>query len=301
MSPAAISGVLNVDKPAGWTSFDVVGFVRRHSGVKRVGHTGTLDPMATGVLVLLLGHATRLSDYLMVQSKRYLATVELGIETDTYDREGRVVSEQDASCVTRSQIDARLSAFVGTYEQVPPLYSAIKRNGQALYKAARRGEAMEPPASRQVTVQSIEVVSYEPPFLTLDIECGKGFYVRSLAHDLGAVLGVSGTLSVLRRLRVGTFHIEDSVQLETLRGELADGTWQERLWAPDDVLLDWRAAVLGPGNTRRLINGLEPRIGIQPQTPGEPARAYTSDGDFVGVLRNDGLTWLPEKVFLPTG
>jgi tRNA pseudouridine55 synthase len=301
VSAEAVSGILNVDKPAGWTSQDVVGFVRGRSRIKRVGHAGTLDPAATGVLVLLLGHATRLSDYLMQTDKRYLATVELGVETDTYDRDGSVVEAKDASGITREQVETALRGFVGTYEQVPPMFSAIKRDGQPLYKAARRGETVVPPAPREVSVTSIEIVSYEPPFLTLDIDCWKGFYVRSLAHDLGAALGVGGTLAALRRTRVGAFDVADAVDIDTLRAELEAGTWQERLQAPDDMLLDWRAAVLGPDNTRRVFNGLEPRIDSAAQAVGEPCRAYTHEGDFVAILRDEGGLWKPEKVFHPVG
>src|SRR5436190_4782088 len=141
-----VSGILVVDKPAEWTSFDVVAFVRRRSGVKRVGHAGTLDPAATGVLTLLMGTATRLTEYLVDAGKTYRATVELGVETDTYDRDGTVIAEQDVSAVTRAQIDAALAQFRGEIWQVPPVYSAIKRGGEASYKAARRGDdvAMEP-------------------------------------------------------------------------------------------------------------------------------------------------------------
>src|SRR5687767_11858034 len=180
-----LSGILVVDKPAGWTSFDVVAFVRRRSGVKRVGHAGTLDPAATGVLTLLLGTATRLTEYLVDAGKAYRATVELGVETDTYDRDGTIVAERDASAITRAQIDAALAQFRGEVWQVPPVYSAIKRAGEASYKAARRGDdvTMVP---RLVRIDDITVVDYEAPFLALDVSCGKGFYVRSLAHDLGA-------------------------------------------------------------------------------------------------------------------
>src|SRR5215208_3599894 len=222
-----ISGILVVDKPVGWTSFDVVAFVRRRSGVKRVGHAGTLDPAATGVLTLLMGTATRLTEYLVDAGKAYRATVELGIETDTYDRDGTVVVERDASGVTRAQIDGALKAFRGEVWQVPPVYSAIKRAGEASYKAARRGDDVTM-APRIVRIDDITVVTYEPPFLTLDVACGKGFYVRSLAHDLGAALGVGATLSALRRTRVGAFDVDGAVGLETLRGELDDGTWQRR-------------------------------------------------------------------------
>jgi tRNA pseudouridine55 synthase len=292
---ADVSGILVVDKPPEWTSFDVVAFVRRRSGVRRVGHAGTLDPAATGVLTLLMGTATRLTEYLVDAGKGYRATVELGVETDTYDRDGTVIAEQDASGVTRAQVDAALAQFRGEIWQVPPVYSAIKRAGEASYKAARRGDevTMEP---RRVRIDDVTVASYEPPFLTLDVACGKGFYVRSLAHDLGAALGVGGTLSALRRTRVGAFDVEGAVELETLRGELEDGTWQHRLWAPDEVLLGLRAAVLGDANRGRMLHGMDPRVD-GPGPEDERCRAYDASGEFLAVLRREGERWRPEKVF----
>lgn len=289
------SGILVVDKPPEWTSFDVVAFVRRRSKVKRVGHAGTLDPAATGVLTLLMGTATRLTEYLVDAGKAYRATVELGVETDTYDRDGTVVAEKDASAVTRAQIDAALAQFRGEVWQVPPVYSAIKRAGEASYKAARRGDdvTMEP---RRVRIDDVTVLAYEPPFLTLDVTCGKGFYVRSLAHDLGAALGVGGTLSALRRTRVGAFDVDGAVELETLRGELDDGTWQRRLWAPDEVLLGLRAAVLGDANRGLLLHGMDPRIDGS-GAEDERCRAYDASGEFLAVLRREGERWRPEKVF----
>ena len=284
MPDEVISGVLNLDKPAGWTSFDVVAFVRRRCGVKRVGHAGTLDPAATGVLPLLLGPATRLTEYLVDDGKRYLATVELGVETDTYDREGSVLAQQDASGPTLERIEAALAAFVGEIQQRPPAYSAIKRAGEPSYKAARRGETLDLP-SRRVVVHGIEVLGYESPFLTLDVSCGKGFYVRSLAQDLGQALGVGGTLASLRRLRVGPFRIEEAVDIETLRAELESDAWRERLYAPDELLLSWRAAVLAPANAERLRHGLPSLLPDASGAAGERCRAYDADGAFLGLLR----------------
>jgi tRNA pseudouridine55 synthase len=175
------------------------------------------------------------------------------------------------------------------------VYSAIKRAGEASYKAARRGDDVTM-APRPVRIDDITVVSYEAPFLTLDVACSKGFYVRSLAHDLGAALGVGATLSALRRTRVGAFGIEDAVELEALRGELEDGAWQERLWAPDEVLLGLRAAVLGDANRGRLLHGMAPWLeGAGAED--ERCRAYDASGEFLAVLRREGERWRPEKVF----
>jgi tRNA pseudouridine55 synthase len=295
-----LSGILNVDKPLSWTSFDVVRFVRGHSRQKRVGHAGTLDPAASGVLPLLVGRATRLTEYLVDTTKEYVAEVELGVVTDTYDAEGEVVAHADASSVSEAAVRDALEAFRGEIMQAPPVYSAIKREGVPLYKRARRGEDVraEP---RRVRVQELDIISYAAPNLQLRIVCGKGFYVRSLAHDLGSALGVGGRLTGLVRRRVGAFRIEDAVDIETLRGEFEDGTWTDRLIAPDEVLLTWRAAILGDEGAENLLHGRE--TAIQPAegvhvASGDLCRAYSHTGDFLAILRcQDATTWRPEKVF----
>ncbi len=295
-----LSGILNVNKPPDWTSFDVVGFIRGRCGERRVGHAGTLDPAATGVLPVLIGHATRLTEYLVDTTKTYIATIELGVTTDTYDAKGEVISRADASAITETAVREALAAFVGEIEQAPPIYSAIKRDGVPLYKRARRGEDVrtEP---RPVRVDELDIISYAAPLLQLRIVCHKGFYVRSLAYDLGAKLGVGGTLTGLIRSRVGSFRIEDAVDIETLRGEFENETWLDRLMAPDEVLLGWRAAILGAANTQNLLHGrvtpLDMSHGVS-LAPGDLCRAYSDDGDFLAILRfKEANVWRPEKVF----
>jgi tRNA pseudouridine55 synthase len=295
-----LSAILNVNKPRGWTSFDVVKFVRGRCGERRVGHAGTLDPTATGVLPVLIGRATRLTEYLVDATKTYEATIELGVITDTYDAEGDVVSHADASGVTEAGIRGAMSAFSGEIMQAPPVYSALKQDGVPLYKRARRGEEVRT-APRPVRVEKLDIMRYNPPILELRVVCGKGFYVRSLAHDLGAALGVGGSLSALVRSRVGSFRLEEAVDIETLRAEFEDGSWGDRLIAPDEILLGWRAAILGEQSAGRLLNGLEtvlqPAGGV-PTASGELCRAYSDAGDFLAVLRCEGPnTWRPEKVF----
>lgn len=293
------SGILNVNKPAGWTSFDVVKFVRGRCGERRVGHAGTLDPAATGVLPLLLGHATRLTEYLVDATKSYEATIMLGVTTDTYDAEGEVVSRRDASGISIGQVEAALAHFKGDLMQTPPIYSAIKVKGEPLYKRARRGEDIDL-QPRPVRVESLDITEYHPPVLRLSVVCGKGFYVRSLAHDLGESLGVGGMLSGLVRTRVGSFRIEDAVDLEALTQELLDGTWARRLYAPDEVLLHWRAAILESESAAHLRNGRPAMLQVQvPIDAGDLARAYSVDGDFLAVMRAESPSvWRPEKVFL---
>jgi tRNA pseudouridine55 synthase len=296
-----MTGILNINKPAGWTSFDAVKFVRSRCGERRVGHAGTLDPAATGVLPVLIGQATRVTEYLVDATKAYLATIELGIETDTYDAEGDVIRRTDASGVTLSDVERALPSFLGEQEQRPPLYSALKRDGVPLYKRARAGEAVavEP---RRVRTDKLEILAFESPRLRLLIECGKGFYVRSLAHDLGHSLGVGGTLVELVRSRVGPFLLEDAVDLVTLRSEFETDGWQERLFAQDEVLLHRRAAILGSENQRRLLQGqsvrLAPEATVNPALPGELCRAYSVEGDFLAVVNHSAPGELsPAKVF----
>lgn len=295
-----LSAILNVNKPPDWTSFDVVRFVRGRCGEKRVGHAGTLDPAAMGVLPVLIGQATRLTEYLFDTTKEYVADIELGVVTDTYDAQGEVVSRADASEITEDAVRGALQIFRGEIMQAPPIYSAIKREGVPLYKRARRGEDVraEP---RPVRADKLDIISYAAPNLRLRVVCGKGFYVRSLAHDLGAALGVGGTLSGLVRSRVGAFRIEDAVDIETLRAEFEDGTWSERLIAPDEVLLTWRAAILGRHATQDLLHGretaLQPAVGAAVAS-GDLCRAYSDSGDFLAVLRcEEPDRWRPEKVF----
>jgi tRNA pseudouridine55 synthase len=279
--------------------------VRRRSGVKRVGHAGTLDPMATGVLPLCLGQATRVIEYLVDATKTYVAEVTLGIETNTYDADGEVIARHDASQITRDAIEAALGPFRGEFVQTAPAFSAIKREGVPLYKLARRGDAVEPP-KRRVRADRLDVKSVRPELVegqatvvvVLEIDCSKGFYVRSLAHDLGATLGVGGMLSGLVRTRVGSFRIADAVDIETLRAELEDGSWTERLFAADEVILDWQAAIMGASNEKRLRNGQQAQFEALANARSDRCRAYTLGGDFLAVLHRDGEgAWRPEKVF----
>jgi tRNA pseudouridine55 synthase len=294
------SGILIVDKPAGWTSFDVVRFVRGRCGEKRTGHAGTLDPSATGVLPVLIGHATRLSEYLMDATKSYEATIQLGVETDTYDLDGEVQARADVESIQLADIEAGLAAFRGEFLQLPPSYSAIKREGVPSYKMARRGDAVEL-EPRPVRVHALELLSYEAPLLRLHVDCSKGFYVRSLAHDVGAALGAGGTLAALVRGRVGPFTLDQSVTIDQLRSEFETGAWRDRLFAPDEVLLGWQAAILGPDNQRRLHFGQQ-AVMEQPASQTEKndlCRAYSLDGEFLAVLRQAGRgRWQPDKVFL---
>ena len=211
------SGVLPIDKPLGWTSFDVVAVARRSLGAKRVGHGGTLDPLATGVLPLLVGGATKFADRLHTASKVYAALVTFGQETATDDREGAATREAELPAVSRDELDSMLEAFRGPQAPVPPAYAAVKVDGRRAYARARSGETVELSA-RSVTVERLAIASWEPPDLRLLVVCSTGTYIRSLARDIGRAAGSAAHLGGLRRLAVGALTIEDAQTVERLRG-----------------------------------------------------------------------------------
>ncbi len=299
-----LSGILNVDKPPGVTSHDVVDAVRRVAGQRKVGHAGTLDPMATGVLLVCLGQATRLAEYLMAGRKQYRATIVLGKSTDTYDAEGEVTAEAGQTDLSRHEIEAALAEFVGAIEQVPPMYSALKHEGEPLYKLARRGETVER-APRQVEIDAIELLDWTPPSLIVQLSCSSGTYVRSLAHDLGQRLGSGAYLAALIRLSSGHFKLEDAVSLARLEEAFEHGQEQHYLLPMDEALIDWPALVLGSEDARRIVHG-QAVSGPPPDIPtngdgaGEAlARAYSLDGDFLAIVAYHAETerWRPHKVF----
>lgn len=209
------TGVLNIDKPRGYTSHDVVATVRKLTGVRRVGHAGTLDPLATGVLLVCVGPATRIADYLQQGRKVYRTTFRLGSSTDTYDAEGRVLNSAPVPELDRMTLDRALDAFRGDILQTPPMYSAIKHKGRALHQLARAGIEVERKA-RPVTIDEILLEAWRPPDLTVRITCSPGTYVRSIGHDLGEALGCGAHVHSLRRLASGTWRVEDAISLEDL-------------------------------------------------------------------------------------
>ena len=217
-----ITGILNIDKPQGLTSHDVVARTRRLADQRRIGHAGTLDPMATGVLVVCLGRATRIVEYVTAGLKAYRARVRFGETTDTWDADGEVVKREVVGDLTLAAIEGALPQFRGRIEQVPPMYSALKHEGVPLYRLAREGVtiARKP---RAVEVYDLEVREWQRPILELDVRCSKGTYVRALAHDLGQALGVGAHLSGLIRTAVGPFRLCDAVELDTLEeGKASD-------------------------------------------------------------------------------
>ena len=301
------SGILNVDKPVDWTSFRVVSAVRRISGIRRVGHAGTLDPFATGVLVVCLGQATRLSEYLMQATKAYRAEVRLGVVTDTFDSTGTPQRQSDTSGISRTRIEEGLAAFQGDIHQVPPMFSALKHCGEPLYRYARARQHVERPA-RPVTIHRIQLLAFQPPIATVDVECSKGTYIRTLAYDLGEWLGCGAHLSGLTRLRVGPFTLEDACSMSELEKASQEGRWRTLLHPPDAALPDWPAITLSEGDVTAVRFGQAlPAAEVQlspPQTPepGQLCRAHSPQGKFMAVLRYQatGHIWQPIKVLTST-
>ncbi|HLU09252.1 MAG TPA: tRNA pseudouridine(55) synthase TruB [Oceanobacillus sp.] len=290
----AVFGFVNVNKPKGATSHDVVARTRRTLGLKKVGHAGTLDPLATGVLVLCLGGATRLSEYVMETTKRYRATVHLGVETDTYDAEGQVVAEHNVSGITRKDVERLLPTFVGEIKQVPPMYSAIKQRGRKLYELARAGEIVEREA-RQITIYELQMVDWSSPFVTLDVTCSPGTYIRSLAHDLGKALGIGASLSALERTASGVFTIEDAIPLDDF---LNDPDWRSHIKTASEALANYYRITLTGAAVNDVYNGRS--ISRTVDLPdGTLAMGYDLGDQLLAVLRADGAFWKPIKVFYP--
>lgn len=295
-----VDGVFNIDKPYGMTSMEVVRRLKRASKQKRVGHGGTLDPVATGVLPICFGQATRFMEYLINSGKGYRAVVELGVKTDTYDALGTVTETSDASGVTADALQAALEPFRGTIDQVPPMFSALKQQGKRLYDLARQGIEVDR-EPRRVEVKTVELVEWSPPHATVEIECGRGFYMRSFAHDLGDALGCGGHLKELIRLHSGPFKLSESLTLEDAEECLTAGNIDDALFAPDIILYNLRAVVLGKQVAELIRNGraLPPGLRIPYSQPNEQVRVYTDDGRFLGVMLFDASAghWRPEKVF----
>ncbi|VGO20572.1 tRNA pseudouridine(55) synthase TruB [Pontiella sulfatireligans] len=213
--PDPFDGILLINKPTEWTSHDVVAKVRSHFKFSKVGHGGTLDPLATGLLVLLIGKGTKLSDRIMGGDKVYEGVIHLGITTDSQDRDGEVLEEKDASHITREQVEAAIQSYLGDIEQIPPMVSAIKKNGVPLYKMARKGQVIER-EPRKIHIYSYDVLAFDNPLVTFRVKSTKGTYVRTLAHDLGNDLGVGGSLDELRRTESGPLNLDKAYTLDEI-------------------------------------------------------------------------------------
>jgi tRNA pseudouridine55 synthase len=291
-----ISGILNIDKPARMTSHDVVDRVRQMSGQRRVGHAGTLDPSATGVLIVCLGQATRVAEYLMASDKVYHAQIRLGVSTNTDDAEGEVTAVAEVD-VSKEEVQEALASFIGSIQQVPPAYSALKYQGTALYQWARRGVTVER-KPRSVEIYHIELFDWAPPLLTIQVKCSPGTYIRALARDLGQKLGCGAHLQSLTRLASGHFTLEEAVSLDELAEAFAQGNWQEFIHPMDEALLDFEPIVVDAQAEQRIRHGQQVP-GPLASEGGELRRAYSEKGELIAILKHDPQTglWQPKKVF----
>ena len=329
-----MDGILNLNKPKSWTSHDVVAYVRRLTGVRRIGHAGTLDPMATGVLLVCLGRATRIAEYLMAGRKRYRAAIRLGISTDSHDADGRVTATSPVT-VNRSEVERALSVFRGSIEQVPPMVSAIKQNGQPLYKLARRGITVER-AARRVEIFDLTLTDWHPPTLTVELTCSPGTYVRALARDLGQQLGCGAHLTALTRLSSGVFSLSEAIDLQQFAAVVAADervrakappdpipasapelsrdererikkftpAWHSLVLPIDAGLKHFPKCTLGAQESRRLRSGQPLPAELVTAPRDKLCRVYLAtdaDRKLLALIRfdDDTQSWRPHKVFRP--
>lgn len=302
-----MDGILIIRKPAGPTSHDIVNEVRHIFGQRKVGHAGTLDPMATGVLIVCLGKATRVVDYLMGLPKEYRARMILGRATDTQDSTGNIILERDSSHITREMLEQAASRFVGEIEQVPPMTSAIKHQGKPLYKFAREGKSVER-APRKVTVWSIQVTDFVRPAMVdaqhlveaeLVVRCSSGTYIRTLCADIGEVLGCGAHMSALERTKIGRFGIEQAVTTDDLKEAKAAGQLENLLISIEEALADMPAAVVSAEDVDKLLHGRTVRAMTDAKN-GTIVRALAPNGKLLAigsVLQKNSETLVkPRKV-----
>jgi len=296
----AISGVLVVDKPVGMTSHDVVEAIRRGTGIRRAGHTGTLDPRASGVLVILVGPAVRLSEYVSASDKRYQAIIRLGSSTDTFDADGKFVRSDQPVNVTEEQFETILKQFEGEIEQTPPPYSAVKVGGRRAYDMARQGEEVEL-APRKIQVHHLEVLEWAPPEVVVDVHCSSGTYVRSLANDIGVQLGTGAYLVGLRRTKSGRFSLRDATPLRKLQEAFQAGNWYQYLIPAAEALADWPAVELNPDEVEEVRHGHRVKAATGAEQP-QLVRGVSAAGELIALMipaagEDGSAEWQPKKAF----
>jgi tRNA pseudouridine55 synthase len=292
-----VDGVLNINKPSGMTSHDVVERVRSIIKEKRVGHTGTLDPLATGVLALCVGKATRIARYLEPGEKEYRAVMRLGVTTDTLDAEGRVLETRSYTPPDRQRIVEVLQSFTGSIMQRPPAYSAIKVAGVPSYKLAREGKA-KPLAPRPVTIHQIELTSSEDPFIGLTVRCSKGVYIRTLCADIGETLGMGAYLMTLMRTRSGCFTIEQAIPFDDLAEMAANGRSEQALISIDEALAEFPVISISEAESARVMHGNQIPIPVSCADSGKNlVRLHDPVDKLLAVARVDAGILKPELVF----
>jgi len=304
LSDEQTTGILNLDKPLGHSSHDVVEQVRLLTNVRRIGHAGTLDPLATGVLVICVGRtATRAAEYLMNEPKTYRTDVRLGVVTDTFDAEGKVVATAPVEA-NRGDVETALAQFRGVIKQIPPMYSAVKHHGKPLYRLARRGIEVER-ESRCVEIHRLDLTGWESreeeTSFTLEIECSSGTYVRVLVHDLGQKVGCGAHVASLTRLASGVFRLEDAITLDAFSQAAEGERWRELLWPVDEALAGrFPPMQLDADQASRLCSGQSLSDGDKAPEGTTLARAYGPEGRFLALAAYDAEenVWRPRKVFV---
>lgn len=292
-----MNGVINIYKNTGMTSFDVVAIVRRVAKMKKVGHTGTLDPAASGVLPVCLGKATKIIDYIMENKKVYRVNLKLGMVTDTYDLEGEVSREEDASHITKDEILNCINSFLGTIDQVPPMYSALKQNGVRLYELARQGIEVHREA-RKITIYSIENIKIESnDNIQMDVCCSKGTYIRSLCYDIGEKLNVGATMTALERIQNGTFTKEEAINIEDLTEELLE----KHIISIEKALDSFEKITVNEKFGKLLRNGVkvfDNRMYSEEVEFNKLYRVYEDNGVFLGLGKRDEKGFKLEKLLI---
>jgi tRNA pseudouridine55 synthase len=301
LSGVAAGGYLNINKPQDWTSTDVVRKLKGITRSKKIGHGGTLDPLATGVLPICFGGGTRFADTVLLGTKSYRITMTLGASTNTYDSTGDVTAEVEWKDVTRTNVESTFGNFTGKFEQVPPMFSALHHNGKRLYELARQGIEVERPA-RPVEVMSLVVVEFNAPEVVLDVECGHGFYARSLVHDIGEQLGSLAHLTGLVRTHAGVFKLEDTITIEQVSEEAESGDWRTLAMPIDTTLQHLAETNLSESFVEMVKHGRPLSISDigdpGAYEPGQRIRAYAPGGELLAILifEPERLGWRPEKV-----
>jgi tRNA pseudouridine55 synthase len=290
-----VSGIFNINKPSGLTSHDVVNRVRQLVGTRKVGHAGTLDPMATGVLLVCVGQATRLIEYIMAGSKTYRATICFGLTTDTYDKDGQVIANADPSALTKETVTQALSKFVGEIDQTPPPFSAIKKEGVPLYKLARKGIMIQA-RPRRIRIEAINPIQWQLPEVVVDVICQTGTYIRSLAHDAGQMLGVGAYLTGLIRLASGNWSLDNAISLEVLEQAVVENRLQSVLHAQEEAVVDMPGVQLSPAQARAVRFGQS--IDAVSTWNTSPVAGFDPSGKLVAILSAEQAGFLkPKKVF----
>jgi tRNA pseudouridine55 synthase len=293
-----VDGILSIDKPEGKTSFSVISYLRKLTGEKRIGHAGTLDPLASGVLPVCFGRATRIIRFLMDARKTYLAEIELGISTDTFDREGKIAERIDPGYVTEDEIRRVLDSFRGVITQTPPIYSALKYQGKRYYDIARAGEQIEI-KPRTIEISRLELLSWEMPVLKIEVECSKGTYIRSLANDIGKMLKCGGHLKNLVRTKYGPYDIESSHTLSQVEAAIKDDTFSELLDPLDGPLYNLDALLLNVQEEMDVRCGRSISVSDTAAIHTRYCRAYSTSGEFIAILKfvPESNLWHPDVVF----